>query len=831
MKFVIPEKLGIYRKKLILEVFDLLFHDSANQTGYSYTNEIYDMCYSLGLNSGASPEHKFIRCLVEVNKVYQMIFGEKAGLGDSYAAFSGYMNSFHNKYSSTSNRTVKNWIDEEGDKRINSSFDPAFLFSYMILNSDCVFENKFAEFYKKCLELLGITDVEKIVWQRMLNFDWKETRRVQYGEYTINKITDKSIVFFIITLSTVMALLGQSNIEESIGKYHQFFKELFADEINISNTVEFSQQMLFNCTKMFEPRSIYRADTFYPEEYYIPAEFECKSPHGAATPIEGLACSETGLRNLICAKTGFGKSVYMQMLTICMLASSLGEDSFQKPEDKARLEAIKKMGKTLGAPEGMFVISIPARMFSECFKRKTEGIENDDFVELFFDSIWHFSSKYNFYSPQNLHPVSTADNVDTQHWRVNSTVKDYIHGVAKKGKLVLLLDSFDEITQGEMRTRYLKAISKFYDEYCNYPESKSVGAHIVMTTRQMSVETMTHIEERLGVNSDAQRFTIKPLSDKAKLELIKRWHNEDEISPEELLVKFKENHFYDEYSQNPYMLSVVCSQFGANLTRITTELMETLIRRMQANNSGEKSYEVQDVLNNIRDILRTVAIDTLLENKHTFNESYLSTVIKEYLDVTDMEPDEIVKNLKKIYSIFVTEVGLIVPADGEDRAYQFINNQIRYQLATDGFRGYLSKEERADVMKRLLSRKVSMNEYTGLLVPLLCAEGTENVGAAEELIRGLTLHDYDNEQEAFYLIRAMMDLVLGRYGTSIATVNLSNDVDREDILKCQRMLVIRMLSSAFFAPTEKEKAAILSSNAYNNSSSWICQALKNLLTE
>lgn len=832
MKITVPESIDIQRKDFMLELFALMFPDMQKFTGHSCVGAIYDMCLKMDICENHSAEHSYIRFLAGANSLYKSLFGEKAGFLESYYSITRTLCEYKTKkFSTMENRTVKGWIDGDGDKRINDSFEYVLLFSYFLLKNEDTDRKKFCEFYEKCLTLLGITDIQKIVWDRMVEFDWNQSRNIDFDGLKVDIFNDKSILFFTMTLGTVMALLGRKVSKDTVNAYHRLFKEMFADELNASVPIEFSQKILFESNKMFEPRSISKAGSYYPEDYYIPIDFECKSENGTVTPIAAFADSDASVRNIICAKTGYGKSVYMQMITVCMLASSMSEDDLENPDDKKRLSAIKEMGVTLGVPEGKLIISIPAKMFSACYEKKTKGIENGDFVELFFDSMWHLSSKYNFFSPQNFETTQLKKDVDTENWTVTGAIKDYLHSLAKEGKLILLLDSFDEIRHGEMRNAYLKSISKFYDEYCNYSDNKAIGAHILMTTRQMSDETMARIYGSLGISSDNQKFTIKSLSDSAKLKLIGKWCNEEQVTAEENLARFKENHFYDEYSQNPYMLSVVCSLFGTNLARITGELMDTLINRMLINNQREKNLDVQDVLYNIREILRSVAIDTVLEDKHSFSEGYLSSIIKKRLDTEDMPDEVIAQCIEKIFSIFVTEVGLIVPADGEDKAYQFINNQIRYQLATEGFTNILSGDLRAEYMGKLLARKVKMSEYTGLLVPLLCAEGTENIHLADELIRGLVMHDYKTDEDAFYLLRAMADLILGRYGTSVATVSLTNDTDREDILKCQRMLVIRLLSAAEFAPTEKEKADILASNAYRSSESWLCEAVKKLLTQ
>ena len=100
-----------------------------------------------------------------------------------------------------------------------------------------------------------------------------------------------------------------------------------------------------------------------------------------------------------------------------------------------------------------------------------------------------------------------------------------------------------------------------------------------------------------------------------------------------------------------------------------------------------------------------------------------------------------------------------------------------------------------------------------------------------ELIKELVYRDYSTQEENKELIQAMLDLILSRYGSNVATTLKPGDRDKAAVFYIQKLLMSRILSSSGFNPTNEEKQAILSCAAYVNSEQWLHSNAKKSLTE
>jgi len=179
-----------------------------------------------------------------------------------------------------------------------------------------------------------------------------------------------------------------------------------------------------------------------------------------------------------------------------------------------------------------------------------------------------------------------------------------------------------------------------------------------------------------------------------------------------------------------------------------------------------------------------------------------------------------------LHEIFVTEVGLIVLADGDDSDYQFINNQIRYELAAKGIQRALEDDEKASIYREIIFPSIkNISEYVGLLVPLLCDINLENLQLAELLVSDLVMYDFHNDEEEKSLIQTMLDLLLNRYGSNIITAVISGKDVARFVNRAQRMLLIRLFSSQNFQPTNTEKENIKGSAALKNNKHWLSTVL------
>ena len=815
MKFVMPQEMP-----LKYEFTDLLFKSilgSAVQddgSGYAYRKAFTSFYEEIFRNAAIDEENDLVRYAKEIDFFCKQLFKSKpidiiGCCYDMVDMLAGLCND---------NKTLYNWLADKKISRFNKSDKVGIILPYLVLKGpSSVEEKKF--FFKKCFEYLGVKDMGAAVEDIIFDFNWNEGTDEKWnndGELVdIFKLTNKPLIICGLAAAIVIKLIGYKD-DELVARFQAKFKEFFAAEARAQMAVAYTQKALFDNVKYFEPRSIVTGnDTLFPEEYYIPSDFENYLGE-SANPILGIDGAEKSIRSLIVAKTGFGKSAFLQMLTLTMLCDSIDKDMLSDA-DKERLPAIRKMGEKLGAPKGKVVISVPAKMFSSMYG-KHPAIDKLDFVELFLYCMWNLNGKYNYYSKFFDNPRVKADGRYI-NFQYEQDTKQYIDALARQGKLVLLLDSFDEITHGDMRTKYLASISAFYDRYCCYSDPNAVGAHIIMTSREMSPETMGAIESRLSVAEKSKCFSIKPLSDEGKAEIIKRWCGVGKQA-DEIKAVIRDNHFYRDYSVNPYMLSVVCK--GQSLSSVTADLIDTLVKRMQENNK-RADIAVQGVFMKIEEILQQVAMETILDGNRHFSKELLGRYLKEPIDKIGLTEEQIEEYIEMLHGIFVTEVGLIVPADGEDLAYQFINDQIRYELASVGFKGVISGNQKGYVA--MLKRAKNIAEYTGFIVPLICSlYRYEQISG--ELIKELVTCDYKEQADGEKLIEAMIDLVAARYGANIATANMPGEDVREIVCNAQRLLMMRILSSSCFNPTEAEKKAIAESAAFINSQSWLSDTVK-----
>ncbi len=823
MKFVMPKEMPLKYEFTDL-VFSSILGERDDGSGYAYRKAFTSFYEEFFHNVSIDEKDDLVRYAKEVDFFFKRLYKRESAIDDDTIGDCIDMVDMMSKLC-YDQKNILNWLAKKDLSHFNNSEKMAIILPYLVLKGPSCYETK-VNFFKKCFEYLGIEEMGSAVEEIIFKFDWGEgtdEKWITCGErIDIFKLTNKPIIICGLAAAVVIKSIGYSVVDPTgkapniVERFQEKFKDFFATERRTQMAVAYTQKALFDNVKYFEPRSIITGnDTLFPEEYYIPSDF--KNYDGErVSPIFGLDSAERSLRSLIVAKTGFGKSAFLQMLTLSMLCDSIDKDTLSDT-DKARLPAIRKMGEKLGAPKGKVVISVPAKMFSSMYG-KHPSIDRCDFVELFLYCLWNLNGKYNYYSKDFDNPRVISDGA-YKNFQYEEDTKKYIDALARQGKLVLLLDSFDEITHGDMRTKYLASISTFYDKYCCYGEPNAVGAHIIMTSRDMSPETMEAIELRLAVSDNRKRFRILPLSDTGKDEIIRRWCGEGQQA-EEMKAVIRNNHFYKDYSVNPYMLSVVCK--GQSLSSVTTDLIDTLVKRMQTNNK-KADIEVQSVFMHITEILEEVAIETILDGNPHFSKELLGKNLKKHIDTMCLTEEQIEEYLEMLHGIFVTEVGLIVPADGEDHAYQFINNQIRYELASVGFKRFIPGNKTGYVA--MLGRAKDITEYTGFIVPLICSLKTQPQ-ISGELIKELIVCDYKEQSDGEKLMEAMIDLVTSRYGENIATVLVPGEDVKETVYNVQRLLMMRILSSSCFDPKEIEKKAIAESAAFVNSQSWLSDAIK-----
>lgn len=825
MIFFIPEKMPA-RDEFLLLFLHAIFPDlqdlECTKTGYGYTLACEIAAKETGLLGDEWEERKLkentplFRLMFEMGEASSFLFNKTPYLLEDHA-YEHYSDTLFSFCDQTSG-SLKGWLRKSGNRsKINKSFDSALFFTYLLLSRKASLATR-KIFFERCLEFVGIDDIDPIVARCLFSFDWKELgEEASIKGRRFTRITNKGILFFGTVTLTIFEMIGTYSAvkdQVTIEKLQNLFLHTFKEEVEASKALDKAEEALYQSIKFFEPRSIQTVKKLYPQDFFVPPVFE-QNGEKVEMPLSAMEGALKGQRVKIVAKTGMGKSAFLQMASICMLA-----DQFCREENG---HSLKKLADDLGAPTNLYLISIPARLFSFCYQDERYREWTKDLVSLFFNSMWRLSEGRNFFSGQvspGIIPGTLSQPQDG--FKISGPLTDYLQELARAGKLLLILDSFDEISSGDMRNAYLHAISAFYDSYCCFPESHEVGAHVIVSSREMSSQTMTALDHALDMDPYWSTFRICPLNEDQRKNLVMKWNRFSNIPEEEsleLLEEIRRNHFYQDYSVNPYMLSVVCFYFGHDLGSITQRLITTLVDRMLKNNRSADPV-IYDVLMNILKILQEVALETVSTGSPHFSRQKLNRYLHKWIDETGLRQEEIGMVMDRLHEIFITEVGLIVPADGADNDYQFINPQIRFELAAKGIRAGLINEESGGDGLHILSSITDPADYVSLLVPLVCDINLENVQLAEQLIFDLTTRDFSDRVEERILIKAMVDLILNRYGNNISTAAMPGNWDAKYVRRAQRLLLMRIFTSEILKEMGENKEALFLSPAYQENIKW-----------
>lgn len=841
MKFHIPNKMpscGDFIEKLLNALFPDLDTFGQNDTGYGFTIATEKVVFEMGLiklglggkisyEGGIDEECDMFRLLYELDANSKLILGKKS----KYLENSVYRDSFNEKVLEklcwTYSKKVSGWLEQrDPSKRIDTGFEAALVYAYLLMHrKECANEAK--SFFEECLAMLGVSELEDAVKYKLFDFSWKVSKQTNtINGRDFNRLDAKGIVTLATALMTVFCLIGRYDAEsdtKSIEAFHKYIKDTFSAEIKASKDFAAAERVLLDSIKYFEPRSIQKPGTFYPQNFFVLPHFK-RNGSDVKSPFAGMEYDCKSMRELIVAKTGMGKTVYLKMLALCVL--------YQKYSEKLpNANILSEFAKQLNAPSDAYIIYIPAQMFTFCYSY-ADGQYREwtrDLTKLYFNALLKFSDNLNFYSTQNTSRMfRSTENNHQDDFEVTQELLEFVKELSKRGKLLFILDSFDEIPSGAMREAYYRSLAALDDTYCNFPEKENIGAHVVVSSREMSSNTMAQLIHALRLGQNYHAIGIKPLNNEQREQLVRNWQPiidpNNEIT-EEILEQIKSNHFYRDYSVNPYMLSVVYCNYEDELGHITQKYFKELLDRMIRTNQYIDDV-LFNVLRGVERILQDIAGQTLISGNPHFSRQKLNLLLRKKLDKTDLSPEDVDQKIATLHEIFVTEVGLIVPADGDDDDYQFINNQIRYELAAKGIQGNLERNEMAAFYREDLLPSISnVSEYVGFLVPLLCHIKDEDLQLAEMLVSDLAFYDFKFGEEPV-LIEAMLDLLLSRYGSSIVTISDPGDSAAKYINRAQRMVLIRVLSSPSLSLSEKEKEEFAELPVYQKNYAWLASQLR-----
>ena len=841
MKFNIPEQMPT-RYEFASELFGAVFPDlealGYQRTGYGYANACRHAVDELGLlvddvEFRLTEDTDLFRLIYEISKSNETLFKKLPALIKD-CEYETYVSSQAVNSFLVTDGILKTWVAEKTKdnytNRVNNPFEASLFFSYLLFSRSVCEESRKA-FFKKCLGYVGITDIEETLECKLYNFDWKELGKENGAEINkkcFTRLENKAIVLCSAVILAVFTMLGDYSKDKyaaEFEKLYAMFKSTFEGDVAAKNSMERAEREFYKKIKFFEPRSIQTTKKLYPQDLFVLPVFNLNGVE-CELPLSDLSGASNSKRLMVVAKTGMGKSAFLQMVSLSMLYKKYGEN-------EKSLDALQKIAGKLKTPDDMFIISVPARMFSYCFVDDRYKAWTNDFVKLFFNCMWRLSS-VDFYSTSALEKVISEDEIrPTASNLVNDQFIECVKDYARRGKLLLILDSFDEISSGDMRNAYLKAVSSFYDNYCRYHENGEVGAHVIMSSREMSPETMSELERRLMIDPASNRYGICALNQSQRGELIRNWNRTKGIDfeeTEEMISQIEKNHYFLDYSVNPYMLSVVCFYFGFDLGDITQRYINTLSDKIRGSVKTDDTI-ITNVLMDLVKILQDLAGETVTTGKSHFSRRDLNRYLNRAMNKNELSEEDIAEYIEILHEIFVTGVGLIVPADGSDSDYQFINDQIRFELAAKGIQRALDNDEKAIAYRDVILPSINnADEYVGLLIPLICDINLENVKLAEILVSDLVMYDFagDHANEEI-LIRAMLDLLLNRYGSNIATSARPGRNDTKYVRRAQRMLMMRVLTSRCLNLSDDEKAELAETPAYKENREWFSDNVSSLL--
>lgn len=752
----------------------------------------------------------------------------------AYKAFSYTLSAF------CENNTMRTWRtppkNGTGVTAAGNFFKGAVLFTYLLLKRpEC--KDNVLPFFERCLGYLGIQIESDIIKSVLEDFGFEhEQKEVLHGNVPFNRLSNRATRLLGICVMTLLEYAGRYSAEgncSEIERLHGLFDDSFKDEMLAQDTVYRLRSNLFALLNVFEPRSISGFDAKLQDVFTLP-KFERNGTESQApeVAISNASYSECAL---IVSKTGLGKSAYLQMLTLCTLKDAFGEslrESLErcKSEDvrkriKASADRLTAIGEKMKLPEDIFVMHIPARMFSTVYGSNEHKEASKDLVTLFFHAVCNLADRYPFYT-ERLHNVVPSG---LQLERIRPAIYKYVHFLAEKGRLLLILDSFDEIAPGEMRTAYLNAVQAFIKGYCD----KGRGAHVMLATREMSFDTMSML---IGTLQPLKReyYTIRPLDENGRRELITNWsaYKSDGENYESDIAAIEGNRIRRELSCTPYMLSVLY----LNLSRNTSDIINDYISKLNSKIltcAPEISAEMKLHLRDVGSlIIPDLALESVIGGKKTVDSRDVRDAVKKLIREKGIftEEEDIRDAAERLVNIIVTEVGLIVPADGCDDAFQFIEEIIRYHLAASRISDLIHNRESYEAYSRNVLSHLPTESFVRLALPLLCS-GTSSraldIETYAALVSELAFRSFENESENALLTTAATDILIASYGISYATA--VGGADAQIIKRIQRTLLSRILTSQSTALSAKDRERLLSSVAWRTNSDFFSKAAASVL--
>ena len=817
MRFTIPASFPL-PAELLTHMLDAVLPDceamGCNRTAFGYTKALFQVAEALDLEGSTQDgrtDCRLFRLLDALDGLSRRLLGRGSALLTPYEDSlyrRGYANTLYRFIGDGTPAGTSSWGKWLDPVRrtapvFENRFQLALLFAYLLLSRDVCRDTR-EPILSYCLSLMGITGKDRPFFRAACAFGWEEGAEARWGTSTFSRLENRAVKALAGALLCALQCVysPEETAQDVCRAYGDWLQETFAQPLAVVESLDAAETVLYQATAVMIPRSIKTTRRLLQQDIFVAPDFT-RAEQASESPLAPLSHAARSRRTILVASTGMGKSSFLQAAAHCILAPEREES----PETKAALEG---MARELEAPAGMTVLMVSGALFTSCYESPARRAWTEDLAALFLRDAW----------AQGEMGIQTPDYTED--------LQEELRSLAREGRLVLFLDSYDEIPAGAPRTAYLQALAAFTETYCRFPEPDAVGAHILMASREMSPETMERLKAAADIPERDAFYTLAPLTYEKQCRLAQGWkkfRRGDEGEFQELLQAIRENHFYRDFARNPYMLSVLINFFGRDMgaisERIITDLLVKLVR------GGGEDPVVQYVLEELRPLLQQVAMDTVLAGQLHFSRALLEGYLDTLLEDEELDARDLAAVKRQIHHILVVKVGLIVPADQEDDAYQFINDTIRCALAAAGLQQALERNAETEALRQRLSAMPSLSRYAGVMVPLICKLGTENTRLAEALIGDMALRDAEGP-ETSALTEAFLDLLLRRYGDSIACVSIPGTHDVYWVNRAQRLLLLRL--SAAFTPalSPQEQEALAASPASRRNPGWLSLAGRSL---
>lgn len=676
-----------------------------------------------------------------------------------------YNNALYNLVSSSA-KTMESLLDEKSSK-IYRYFETASFFSWLLLKRrECAGTSR--DFFEYCLKILGVEEYgEELKYCENLSLRDRVFANEKVTENGVEfcLISDTGARLLILSIFLICALLGRypDKGKEQISEFYEIVSEEISEKGNLIKETERSQERLLEKVKVFKPRSVTKPGSYFVKDFFVLPLFE-KDGKKCDPPLTDPGKLKKSTRILITGKTGFGKSMYMRHLT----------------------RSILERGECV-------VINVSAKDFSDCYRNRKYREWTKDFIRLFFMKDLSESGE-----------IQSGE--DPGCFFEKNT--DHLTDLAKEGKLILVLDSFDEIPQGKTRNAYLTALRKFCTEYCVFLEKGAIGAHVIMASREMHRETMEEVNRALlydEENPGGHVIRLKGLDPAGKTKLMENWQRisgEDDLV-DELHELMESNHFFRDASDSPYTLTLMCAWFGESYGSMTGKYMDWLERRLRLRFGEIEDTFVKKVLSENYDLLKRLALETLKGKRKEFDAHMMQRVVDIYIE--EKLPDaEYIKKKGQIREILLMQSGLLTPAEGGEELYTFADENLRYAFASKKATEILFSEDGYERFKKEVIDQLSLFDCVNVLVRVICEPDMRYASLVCRLVCDMLLLMTDTTEEERCLVTGIADLLLNRYKVSLISAAAPGKEERRLLVPVQRLMVLRVMASGLFKTDKKE---------------------------